>query len=66
MHPSIPSMPKIHNKSQQSSHGVMTTEHCEQTCQRVAAIEVQLLQIDASSNSIDVWNAQQESAIIMG
>jgi hypothetical protein len=44
-------------------HGVMTTE---QTCQRGAVGEVQFLQIDASFNSIDVWNAQQNSVIIMG
>ena len=44
-------------------HGVMATE---QTCQRKAAVEVQSLQIDASSNSIDVWNAQLKSVIIMG
>jgi hypothetical protein len=43
--------------------GVMATE---QTCQRFAAVEVQCLQIDASFNSIDVWNAQQKSAIITG
>ena len=35
----------------------------EQTCQRIAVSEAQFLQIDASSNSIDVWNAQQKSAI---
>jgi hypothetical protein len=44
-------------------HGVMATE---QTCQRKAAAEVQFLQIDASFNSIDAWNAQQKSAIITG
>jgi hypothetical protein len=44
-------------------HGVMATV---QTCQRRAAPEVQILQIDASFNSIDVWNAQQKSVIIMG
>jgi hypothetical protein len=43
--------------------GVMTTE---QTCQRQAVFKVQFLQIDASFNSIDVWNAQQKSAVIMG
>jgi hypothetical protein len=41
----------------------MTTE---QTCQQRAADEVQFLQIDASFNSIDVWNAQQKSVIITG
>jgi hypothetical protein len=35
----------------------------KQTCQRRAAHEPQFLQIDASFNSIDVWNAQQKSAI---
>jgi hypothetical protein len=44
-------------------HGVMATE---QTCQRRAASEVQVLQIDTSFNSFDVWNAQQQSEIIMG
>ena len=29
-------------------------------------IQVQGLQIDAAFNSVDAWNAQQESAIIMG
>jgi hypothetical protein len=38
----------------------------EQTWQRRAALEEQFLQIDASLNSIDVWNAQQQSVIIMG
>jgi hypothetical protein len=33
----------------------------------MAALEIQGLQIDASFNSVDVWNnAQQKSAIIMG
>jgi hypothetical protein len=41
----------------------MTTE---QTCQRRAAGEVQVLQIDASFNSIDVWNAQQSAATSLG
>ena len=52
-----------HTKQVSDHHGVMATE---QTCQRRAVLEVQLLQIDASSNSVDVWNAQQKSAIIMG
>jgi hypothetical protein len=46
-----------------SHHGVMATE---QTCQRIAVVEVQFFQIDASANSVDVWNAQQKSAVIMG
>ena len=36
----------------------MTTE---QTCQWTAVEEVQFLQIGASFNSIDVWNAQKVS-----
>jgi hypothetical protein len=44
-------------------HGVMATE---QTCQRSALEEVQFLQIDASFNSVDAWNAHQKSVIIMG
>ena len=44
-------------------HGVIATE---QTCQRRAAEEPQFLQIDASFNSVDVWNAQQKSVIITG
>jgi hypothetical protein len=65
MHPSIPLMSGImhNNKSHSNHHGVMTTE---QTCQRSAIPEVQFLQIDASFNSVDVWNGQQKSAIIMG
>jgi hypothetical protein len=44
--------------------GMVTTE---QTCQRRAAEEVQFLQIDASFNSVDVWNAQksQQSSWLM-
>jgi hypothetical protein len=41
----------------------MTTE---QTCQRRAAFKDQDLQIDASFNPTDVWNAQQKSAINTG
>jgi hypothetical protein len=43
----------------QNHHGVMATV---QTCQRRATVvaTVQFLQIDASFNSIDVWNAQQK------
>jgi hypothetical protein len=61
MHPLIPLMSA--NAQQKSAviisnhHRVMTTE---QTCQRRAAGEVQFLQIDASFNSINVWNAQQK------
>jgi hypothetical protein len=62
MHPSIPLMSGMHNKVS-SHHGVMATV---QTCQQRAASEVQFLQIDASFNSVDVWNAQQKSVIIMG
>ena len=39
----------------------MTTE---QTCQRIAVVEVQFFQIDASFNSTDVWNAQQNVAVV--
>jgi hypothetical protein len=62
MHPLIPLMSASHNKVS-NHHGVMTTE---QTCQPRAVVEAQFLQIDASFNSIDVWNAQQKSAAIMG
>jgi hypothetical protein len=41
-------------------------DRSQQTCQQTALSEVQFLQIDASSNPIDVWNAQQKSVIIMG
>jgi hypothetical protein len=54
----------MHQKSAAiTGHGVMTTE---QTCQRRAIVEFQFLQIGASFNSIDVWNAQQKSVITMG
>jgi hypothetical protein len=55
MHPPIPLMSGMHNKVS-DHHGVMATE---QTCQRITVAEVQLFQIDASTNSVDVWNAQQ-------
>jgi hypothetical protein len=63
MHPSILLMSVECEELKSNHHGVMTTE---QTCQLGAPSEVQLFQIGASFNSVDGWNAQQESAIIMG